>query len=105
MNYELINKIDELIEIFENSNEIKEITKLKEEIYSNQELKEKIKKFNKLKDNPYSSELITIKKDILSISEVKRYKELENNLLILTFEINKKLNGLISKKGCSHENN
>lgn len=105
MDYKLINKIDELIEIFENSNEIKEITKLKEEIYLNQELKEKIEKFNKLKENPYSSELINIKKDILSINEVKKYKEIENNLLILTFEINKKLNILTSKKGCSHENN
>jgi len=105
MDLELIKKIDELIDIFKNSNEIKEIEELKKVIYQDKDLKEKINKFNKLKDNPYSNELIDIKKDILEIKEVKRYKEIENELLLLTFEINKKLNNLINKKRCNHENN
>lgn len=105
MDFELIKKIDELIEIFENSNEIKDIDRLKKEIYNNQELKEKINKFNKLKDNPYSTEIVNIRRDILSIEEVKKYKELENEILLLTMAINKKLNGLTAKKGCNHENN
>lgn len=105
MNIELIKKIDELIELFENSNEIKEIEALKKEIYEDKILKEKLDKFNRIKDNPYSSELVTIKKEILDIKEVKRYKKLENDLLLLTFEINKRLNNLITKKRCNHENN
>ena len=105
MNIDLIKKLDELINIFETSDEIKEIVELKKEIYEDKDLKGKIDKFNRLKENPYSSELVSIKKEILNISEVKRYKELENELLLLTFEINKKLNGLINKKRCNHENN
>ena len=105
MNFDLIVKLDELINIFENSDEIKELVSLKKEIYEDIYLKDKIDKFNRLKDNPYSNELISIKKEILDISDVKRYKELENELLLLTFEINKKLNSLINKKRCNHENN
>ena len=105
MDINLINKLDELINIFENSDEIKELNKLKEDILNDLEIKEKIDRFNIIKDNIYSSEVIEIRKDLLENKKINRYKELENNLLLLTMSINKKLNTLINKKGCNHENN
>ena len=36
---------------------------------------------------------------------IKEYKTIENNLLLLTLTINKKLNSLINEKGCNLENN
>ena len=45
MDLELIEKLDELINIFDTSKEIDKIKNLKEKIYSNDELKEKINRF------------------------------------------------------------
>jgi len=105
MDIELIDKIDELIKIFENSKEIKKLLELKEKIYKNKVIKEKIDKFNTVKNNPYSNEYITLKKELIEMDLIKEYKLIENNLLLLTLAINKKLSSLISKKGCSNENN
>ena len=105
MDIELINKIDDLINIFDTSKELKKLKELKDKIYQNQELKQKLERFNKIKDNSYSNEYITLKKEILNISEIKEYKMIENELLLLTLSINQKLNTLTRKKGCNHENN
>lgn len=105
MDLNLINKLDELINIFDNSEEIKRITDLKQEIYQDIDIKKKIDRFNLLKDNPYSTELIDIRKELLNNSKIKEYKSIENELLLLTFSINQKLNSLINEKGCNHENN
>ena len=105
MDNNLITKIDELINIFEESNEIKRIDELKQEIYQDSNIKKDIDTFNKIKDNPYSSELIGIRKRLLNNPTIKEYKQIENELLLITLSINQKLNNLISKKGCNHENN
>lgn len=105
MDLDLINKIDELISIFENSDEIKKIEELKKEICQDNKIKEKLNKFNTLKENIYSNEYISLKKEILAIKEINEYKRLENNLLLLTFAINQKLNNLTSNKRCDNENN
>ena len=105
MDLELINKIDDLITIFDTSEEIKKLKELKEKIYTGKELKQKLEHFNKIKDNSYSNEYITLKKEILNIPEIKEYKTIENELLLLTLYINQKLNTLTKKKGCNHENN
>lgn len=105
MDIELIEKINELLAIFENSDEIKKMEILKKEIFKNKKIKEKLDKYNKIKDNVYSSELINLKKEILDIEEIKEYKKLENDLLLLTFSINQKMNRLVNAKGCKNENN
>ena len=46
-----------------------------------------------------------LKKEILNIEIIKEYKTLENELLLLTFAINQKLNTLTNNKRCNHENN
>lgn len=105
MDINLINKVDELINIFENSDEIKKLEMLKKEIYQDKDIKEKIDRFNSLKDNPYSSELVNIRKDLLNNEKIKEYKKIENELLLLTFSINQKLNSLTNEKRCHNENN
>ena len=105
MDLELINKLDELIAIFENSQELKKIEKLKKEIYNDPKIKEKLERFNSLKNNIYSNEYLNLKKEILNIEIIKEYKTLENELLLLTFAINQKLNTLTNNKRCNHENN
>lgn len=105
MDLELITKLDELINIFDTSEEIKKLKDLKEKIYSNNTLKLKLEKFNKIKDNPYSNEYISIKKEILATTEIKEFKDIENELLLLTLAINQKLNILTKNKRCNHENN
>lgn len=105
MDTEIIKKIDDLLEVFENSHEIKKIESLKKQIYNNYEIKEKIDKLNKLKNNIYSNEFIEVKKEILEIKEIKEYKRLENDLFLLILSINQKLNSLINSRGCKNENN
>ena len=91
MEINLINKVDELINIFENSYIIQRIQDLK--------------RFNQLKDNVHNEELITIRQELLKNPLIKEYKQLENELLLLTFKVNEKLNTLTNKKGCLRENN
>lgn len=105
MDIELINKIDELLNVFEESKEIKKLSLLKENIYNNLYIKDKINHFNKIKDNPYSSEVINLRKELLNNEEIKEYKQIENELLLITMAINKKLKKLVKKEGCKHENN
>lgn len=105
MDKELIKKLDQLILIFENSKEIKILNTLKKEIYENKEIKEKIEEFNLIRNDYYNSNYVALKKEILDIEIIKEYKEIENDLFLLTLEINKKLNNLIDKKGCINESN
>ena len=105
MDLDLIKKVDELLSIFEKSSEIQRLEKLKKDIYQNPEIKEKINRFNVIKDNIYSNEYISLKKEILNIEIIKEYKKIENNLLLLTFAINQKLNSLTNNKRCNNENN
>ena len=105
MDLELIKKLDELITIFENSEEIKKLQRLKKEIYDNNQLKEKMDRFNKVRDNIYDEEYIKLKKEILNIDTVKEYKKIENDLYLLTLAINRKLKSLISSRDDCNENN
>lgn len=100
MDNNLIIKIDELINIFEESNEIKRLIELKENIYKDETIKKDINTFNNIKDNPYNSELVEIRKKLLNNPDIKEYKQIENELLLITLSINKKLNSLTDKKGC-----
>lgn len=100
MDNNLIIKIDELINIFEESNEIKRLIELKENIYKDETIKKDINTFNNIKDNPYNSELVEIRKRLLNNPDIKEYKQIENELLLITLSINKKLNSLTDKKGC-----
>ena len=91
MDLELIEKIDDLIETLDDSLEFKKLLDLKKKIYENDDLKIKLMEFNKIKDNVYDKKYVSLKKEILTIPEVKEYKHLENELYLLVMTINNKL--------------
>ncbi|MBR4262593.1 MAG: hypothetical protein IKQ35_04440 [Bacilli bacterium] len=103
MDLELIKKLDELIVLFDQNSNLKRIEELKEEIYKDKELSKKIETLKNT--DQYSSNYLNLKKDLMSDSRIKEFKRLESDIILLTLSINKKLNTLVRKKGCFHENN
>ena len=103
MDLVLIKKLDELINIFDNSSTIKRVDELKKEIYSDRELKEKISIFNNT--DQYSSKFLDLKTEIMNDSKIKEFKKYESEIILLTLIINKKLKTLTNNKRCFHENN
>lgn len=103
MDLVLIKKLDELINIFDNSSTIKRVDELKKEIYSDRELKEKISIFNNT--DQYSSKFLDLKTEIMNDPKIKEFKKYESEIILLTLIINKKLKTLTNNKRCFHENN
>jgi len=96
MNREKIEKIDEIINLIKESNEIKEFSELKEKIYNNKELLEKIDELKK-DENTYSQMYINKKKEIIELDDFKQYKAKEKELYMLVQSINIKLKSLIEE--------
>lgn len=102
MDIDIINKLDEIISIIDNSKDIKRLLELKNKILSDNNLKDKLDRIKKL--DIYTNEYKILKNELLSNKDIKEYKSLENELYLLTLSINKKLNELTNKRLC-HENN
>ena len=104
MNALLFEKLDELCSAIDNDEKVNELLELKKQIYEDSELKEKLSKYRN-SSNQYDTNFINLKSDIINNHLIKRYRKIENELYFLVLEINRKLNFLIDKKGCSNENN
>ncbi len=102
MDIDIINKLDEIISIIDNSKDIKRLLELKNKILSDNNLKDKLDRIKKL--DMYTNEYKILKNELLSNKDIKEYKSLENELYLLTLSINKKLNELTNKRLC-HANN
>lgn len=100
---ELDIKIDKLKEKLDNDTRIKEIKELKKKILSNKELLSKISRLKEL--DKYSGEYIELKKDLFKNDEFVRFKELENEIDFLIFEINNHLKELTNERRCKDESN
>lgn len=96
MNDEILTKIDEIINILDNSEEMKKLDLLKEKLYQDTTLMGKIDKVKI--ENTYSDNYIALKKDILDNEYFREYKSIEKELYLLIKEINMKLNFLIKEK-------
>lgn len=92
--------LEELLVTLDNSDIIKEINTLKQEIYSDNELKNKIDEFKNVSQYGYSNELIKLKKDIIDNDKVKKFKKMQQELNSIIIEINKKLSKLADEKSC-----
>ena len=92
--------LEELLVTLDNSDIIKEINTLKQEIYSDNELKNKIDEFKNVSQYGYSNELIKLKKDIIDNDKVKKFKKMQQELNSIIIEINKKLSKLTDEKSC-----
>ncbi len=100
---ELYIKIDKLKEELDNDSRIKEVKELKEKILSNDKL---LSKINRLKElDKYSGEYIELKKDLFKNDGFVRFKELENEIDFLIYEINNHLKELTNERRCKNESN
>ena len=104
MNELLLEKLDAFYNEINNCDEIKEIKRLKEDIYNDNNLKKLLQKYREC-PNKYDKEFIELKRQIISNPLIKRFHDLENELYFTTLEINKRLNSLVDKKECNNENN
>lgn len=91
----LYNLIDEL----ENCDVIKKLEENKKKINENEELQKLIKVFNEKKEK-LDNDLKVIKTNLYSNDIIREYLTYEQELNLIIFKLNKKLNALIDKKGC-----
>ena len=104
MNKDIIEKLDELLAVFDNSEEIKQLKDIKEKIYSDKDLEKIITEYKKT-NTKYNDSSVELKREIINNKLVSEYKLLENNLYFLVLEINKKLNTLINERSCFDAHN
>lgn len=104
MQEELNIKLTELEHLIKNSSTYNETKDLKEKLLKNTDL---LNEINNLKNNEniYSNSYKNKKIKLYENEDYKHYQHLENELYLLTLEINKKLNTLTKKGSCNHENN
>ncbi len=99
MNEEIIKKLDEITDIIENDNNIKEYKMLKKDILNDSELLNKISKLKQI--DSYNKEYLDLKNSILSNEKYKKYIYLEKEMFYIIKDINIKLNSLTEKRNCN----
>ncbi len=95
---ELIDKVYEIIDLFEKSTEIQKFKQIKEKIEEDKELKELLHEIRK--ENISSDHLIDLKRKIITMPIVKKYKQMENELYFLSLNMNQKFKEIHGKKSC-----
>lgn len=96
---ELYSKIDSVKEELNKLPIFDEIEKLVDEIQKKKELVEKIRKYNECPSD-------SLRMDIYSYEEIRKYKEKETDVNILILSMNKKIKDSLLEKGdCRHESN
>lgn len=100
MNQSIKDKIDDIICIFQNSNEIKEMLILKDDLLKDEKIINMLNEYKNLLNNPYDSRCIEIKKELLNIPKFKKYKDYEEKLFFLILNINRSLEKLKPEKSC-----
>ena len=99
MNEEIIKKLDEITDIIENDNNIKEYKMLKKDILNDSKLLNKISKLKQI--DSYNKEYLDLKNSILSNEKYKKYIYLEKEMFYIIKDINIKLNSLTEKRNCN----
>ena len=96
-----MDKVFKIIDDIEKSDIKKRLDSIKKEIQSNEEMKTLIKNFNNKKElyEKYNLKVdfIEAKSKLLSNSIIREYISIQNEINLLSMEINKKLNEI--KKG------
>ncbi len=89
MENEILDKLYEIIDLLENSEDIKKLKFLKEELFKDEELLNKILEIKKQKKDSEN-----IKEEVLLNDKLREYRSLENDLYFLIQSINSKLKKL-----------
>ena len=93
----VIEKTKNLIEVFEESDLIKNLDHYKKIVLDNQELLELINKYNTSNDD---YEKVSLKVKINSYKEYKEYMKYYNELFYYVMEINKRFKKYTDGRGC-----
>lgn len=97
----MMDKVFKIIDDIEKSDVKKRLDSIKKEIQSNEDIKTLIKNFNNKKElyEKYNlkDDFIEAKSKLLSNSIIREYISIQNEINLLSIEINKKLNEI--KKG------
>ena len=103
MNESLYEKIDhhltKIIQLLDQSDELKQIEQWKEKIVNDATIKQKINKLKELEKNPYDPAYQKLRKELFEEEKIKNYKKLENDLYYFTLELSKELKELIPERG------
>ncbi len=99
MNELLLNRLEEMFKVMNNTPEIRELIRLKKEIYSDKDLAKDLEELRSIKE-VYSEKYINLKKKIVMSDKVMQFHKLEDELYFTILESNKKLEELFNKKGC-----
>ena len=94
---EIMEKTFELIDVFEESDLIKELDKYKRRISSNESLSKLIKEGNTTSDKYM---LLDIKRRLYKDSDYKNYMDSYNKLMYIVMDINSRYNKLLGKGCC-----
>lgn len=93
----VIEKTKNLIEVFEESDLIKNLDHYKKIVLDNQELLELINKYN---TSNYDYEKVSLKVKINSYKEYKEYMKYYNELFYYVMDINKRFKKYTDVRGC-----
>lgn len=99
-------KQEEIIKCIDKLEDIKRIKVLKEKIYNNSEYINSITEFEKnknkyIKDNILDDKILELRKKLFEIDELKEYLKIQNNIRLLSVQINNIIKSIISDKNCS----
>ena len=95
--HDVIKKTFELIDVLDDSDIIKNITKYKGIIENNSELKKLIDKGNSTLDKYV---LMDIKNRLYKVDEYREYMHYYNELMYIVMDINSKYKEIISERSC-----
>lgn len=89
----MIEQTKEIIVKLDNTEEIKKMKKLKDKLNQNEEYLSLIDTFlknkkNYIKDNKLDEEILNLRKKLFNINELKEYLKIQNNLRLLSININ-----------------
>ena len=93
MDIEIIEKLDEITDLINDSKLLKEFSSIKEKVLKDSFLVEKINSLKEI-ENIYSDEYRNLKEEIFLNEDFRRYKELENEVYLFLLKINSSLNNL-----------
>ncbi len=91
---ELYNRLNQLLESFEEDKTIQALKKAKKELYRDKQLEKLLSKYHRLQENPYSKEYIELRKELFANPAFRAYQNCENELSYLILEINRQLEQL-----------
>lgn len=93
MDIEIIEKLDEITDLINDSKLLKEFSSIKEKVLKDSFLVEKINSLKEI-ENIYGDEYRNLKEEIFLNKDFRRYKELENEVYLFLLKINSSLNNL-----------